>query len=74
LRIIKELPKRKYWLLSRKPGLTAIGICCADHTTPSTQKSRHCFAGRGGRSVGIIRLRAKSRGMWVFCVFCLEPG
>jgi hypothetical protein len=37
-----------------------VGIRCADHVTPSTRKSRHCFADSGGRSVGIVRLRTKA--------------
>jgi hypothetical protein len=45
---------------SRKPRLTAVGIRCADHVTPSTRKSRHYFADSGGRSVVIVRLRTKA--------------
>jgi hypothetical protein len=45
---------------SRKPRLTAVGIRCADHVTPSTRKSRHYFANSGGRSVGIVRLWTKA--------------
>jgi hypothetical protein len=30
--------------------LTAEGIRCSDHATPSTRKSRHYFAGSGGRN------------------------
>jgi hypothetical protein len=40
--------------------LTAVGIRCADHVTPSTRKSRHYFTDSGGRSVGIVRLRTKA--------------
>jgi hypothetical protein len=29
------------YLLSRKPNLTAVRICCADHATPSIRKSWH---------------------------------
>jgi hypothetical protein len=47
-------------LRSRKLRLTAVGICCADHVTPSTRKSRHYFTDSGGRSVGIVRLRIKA--------------
>jgi hypothetical protein len=47
-------------LRSRKPRLTAVGILCTDHVTPSTRKSRHYFADSGGRSVGIVRLRTKA--------------
>jgi hypothetical protein len=42
------------------PRLTAVGIRCAGHVTPSTRKSRHYFADSGGRSVGIVRLRTKA--------------
>jgi hypothetical protein len=38
----------KYWLRSRKPRLTAMGICCADYATLTSPTS-------GGRSVGIVR-------------------
>jgi hypothetical protein len=45
----------------KKPRLTAVGTCCADHATPLyPQKSRHYFADSGGRSVGIVRLRTKA--------------
>jgi hypothetical protein len=36
-----------------------VGIRCTDDVTPSTRRSRHCFAVRGRRSVGIARLRIK---------------
>jgi hypothetical protein len=45
---------------SRKRRLTAVGIRCAHHATPSTRKSGHYFADSGGRSVGIVRLRTKA--------------
>jgi hypothetical protein len=48
------------FLRSRKPRLTAVGIRCADHATPSTRKSRHYFTDSGDRSVGIVRLRTKA--------------
>jgi hypothetical protein len=35
---------------SRKPKLTAVGICCADHMTPSIRKNWH-FADKR-RSLG----------------------
>jgi hypothetical protein len=37
-----------------------VGIRWADHATPSTRESWHCFADSGGRSVGIVRLRTKA--------------
>jgi hypothetical protein len=50
---------------SRKPKLTAVGIRCADHATPSVPKvgtSPTC----GGRSVGIVRMRTKGHGVFLF--------
>jgi hypothetical protein len=46
---------------SRKSRLTAVGICCADHATPSIRKmlaltSPTC----GDRSVGLVRLRTEA--------------
>jgi hypothetical protein len=42
----------------RKPRLTAVGIRCADHATPSTRKRLALTSPTsGGRSVGIVRLR-----------------
>jgi hypothetical protein len=32
---------KKHWLRSRKPRLTAVGIRCTDHATPSIRKSWH---------------------------------
>jgi hypothetical protein len=53
--------------------LTAVGIRCADHATPSTRKIRHYFAGHSGRSVGIIPLRTKSHGVcFVLFVYSLR--
>jgi hypothetical protein len=38
-----------------------VGIRCADHATPSLRKSLALtLPASGGRSVGIVRLRAKS--------------
>jgi hypothetical protein len=62
LLITEELPGKK-WGPSRKLRLTAVVIRWADQATPSTRKSRHYFAGRGGWSVGIVRLRTKSHGV-----------
>jgi hypothetical protein len=43
---------------SRKPRLTAVGIRCADHATPSTRKGCALTSPtRDGRLVGIVRLR-----------------
>jgi hypothetical protein len=41
---------------------------CADHVTPSTRKSRHYFAGSGGRSVGIVRLQTKATDFSLFVI------
>jgi hypothetical protein len=46
--------------LKKSIDLTAVGIRCADHVTPSTRKCRHYFADSGGSSVGIVRLRTKA--------------
>jgi hypothetical protein len=45
---------------SRKPRLTAVGIRCADHATPSLQKLALTSPTSGGRSVGIVRLWTKA--------------
>jgi hypothetical protein len=57
---LRSYLKKKVAAPSRKPRLTAVGIRCADHITPSTRKSRHYFADSGGRSVSIVRLRTKA--------------
>jgi hypothetical protein len=54
------LEKRSSGSGLENPRLTAVGIRCADHVTPSTHKSRHYFADSGGLSVGIVRLRTKA--------------
>jgi hypothetical protein len=54
------MPVRDISFRSTKPRLTAVGIRCADHVTPSTRKSRHYFADSGGLSDGIVRLRTKA--------------
>jgi hypothetical protein len=46
--------------LYEKLILTDEGIRYAEHATPSTRKSRHHFAGSGGSSVCIVRLRTKT--------------
>jgi hypothetical protein len=49
---------------SRKPRLTALGIRCADHATPSIRKMLALTSPTsGGRSVGIVRLRTKGHGV-----------
>jgi hypothetical protein len=46
---------------SRKPRLTAVGIRCADHATPSIHKKLALNSPTsGGRSVGIVRLLNKA--------------
>jgi hypothetical protein len=45
---------KKWRLRYKKPRLTAMGIRCADHATPSTRKT---WPTSGGRSVGVVRLR-----------------
>jgi hypothetical protein len=46
---------------SRKPRLTAVGIRCVDHATPSIrEKLTLTSPKRGGCSVGILRLRIKA--------------
>jgi hypothetical protein len=46
---------------SRKPRLTAMGIRCADLAIPSIRtKLALTSPTSGGRSVGIVRLRAKA--------------
>jgi hypothetical protein len=56
---------REIFYRSRKPRLTAVGIRCADHVTPSTRKGRHYFADSGGRSVGIVRLWTKATEFFI---------
>jgi hypothetical protein len=51
---------------SRKPKLTAVGIRWADHATPSIRKKLALTSPtRGGRSVGIVRLRTKGHGVYL---------
>jgi hypothetical protein len=46
---------------SRKPRLTAVGIRCADHGTPSIRKKLALTSPTsGGLSVGIVSLRTKA--------------
>jgi hypothetical protein len=53
----------KYRLRSRRPRLTAVGIRCADHATPSIRKLSPISPKNSGPSVGIVRLRTKSHGV-----------
>jgi hypothetical protein len=48
--------------------LAAVGIRCADHTIIYTRSSRHCFAGCGGRSFGIVHFRAESHGVCLLLI------
>jgi hypothetical protein len=52
--------------LGKQLSLVAVGIRGADHARLSTRKIQYYFAGRGGHSVGIVRLRTKSHGMSLF--------
>jgi hypothetical protein len=45
---------------SRKPGLTAVGIRCAEHSTHLSTKLALTSPTSGGRSVSIVRLRTKA--------------
>jgi hypothetical protein len=57
----------KQWLRSRKPRLTAVGIRSADHATPSVLKKLALTSPTsGGPSVGIVRLRTKSHGIYFY--------
>jgi hypothetical protein len=60
--ITEELHERKSsGTGSRKPRLTAEGNHCADHVTPSISKKLALTSPTsGGRSAGIVRLRAKA--------------
>jgi hypothetical protein len=73
VRITEELLERK----SGGSGLenrecTAVGTRFAEHTTPSTSKSRHYFDGCCGQSIGIVRLRTSSHGVYFVFVYHLE--
>jgi hypothetical protein len=65
VRVIEELLQ---WKSSgsglKNRDLTAVGIRCADHSTPLyPQKLALTSLTSGGRSVGIVRLRTKSHGV-----------
>jgi hypothetical protein len=48
----------------KKTELTAVGIRCADHATPSIRKKLALISPTSGDgSVGIVRLRTKSHGV-----------
>jgi hypothetical protein len=52
---------KKWRLRSRKPRLTAVGIRCADHATPSTRKRLALTSPTScGRSDSIVRFRTKA--------------
>jgi hypothetical protein len=66
----RHLPSRaeenymSYTIRSWKLRLTAAGIRCADHVTPSIGKKLALASlTSGGRSVGIVRLRTTSHGV-----------
>jgi hypothetical protein len=62
---------KKYRLRSRKPSLTAVGIRCADHATPSTRKRLALTSPTsGGRSVGIVRLRTTATEFSLVYNYC----
>jgi hypothetical protein len=58
----------------RKPRLTAVVILCADHSTPLyPQNLAHTSPTSGGRSVGVIRLRAEATE-FSFLLLVLSPS
>jgi hypothetical protein len=66
VRIIEELLEWK----NSGSGLTAVGIRCADHTTPSIRKKLALTStASGGRSVGIVRLRTNATEFIFVCLF-----
>jgi hypothetical protein len=58
-------------LQSRKPRLTAIRICCADHTIPSTHKSWQYLADSRWL-LGPCSLLADQQSWSLFCIPLLE--
>jgi hypothetical protein len=58
---------------SRKPRLTAVGICCVDHRTPLSANLTLISQTSGGRSVGIVRLRTKATEFSFVLKLLLEP-
>jgi hypothetical protein len=61
----------KYRLQSRKPKLRAVEICCAEPLdTLYPQKLALTSPTSGGRSVGIVRLRARATECVVVLVVC----
>jgi hypothetical protein len=54
--------------------LTAGGIRCADHATPSIRiKLALTLLTSGGRSVGVVCLRTKGHGVYFFSVLDALP-
>jgi hypothetical protein len=49
----------------KEQGLTAVGMRCPDHATPCTIKSFTNFTDKCGRSVGMVRLRTESYGVFL---------
>jgi hypothetical protein len=61
----------KWRLRSRKPILTAVGIRFADHATSSIRiRLTLTSPTSDGRSVGIVRLRTKSHGVFLCSLVC----
>jgi hypothetical protein len=63
VRIIEELLEWKSSGSGLKTDINGRGIRCADHATPSIRKALTSPTS-GGRSVGIVRVRTKSHGVF----------
>jgi hypothetical protein len=60
----------KLRLRVKKTKITAVGIRCADHTTPLYQLKLALTSSAGcGRLIGIVRLRTKTTEFSFFLVF-----